>query len=60
MAKILIADDEAEVRRVISSILTSGGYEVIETSDGEAAYNAAVKDTPDLSGTPAPLPVWPR
>ncbi len=48
MAKILIADDEAEVRRVINTILASGGYEVIESSDGEAAYDAAVQDKPDL------------
>ena len=48
MTKILVADDEGEVRKVIRLILSARGYEVIEASDGEDAYNSALKEKPDL------------
>ena len=48
MAKILVADDDAEIRKVISSILTQQGLEVIQAADGNATLAAAVKEAPDL------------
>ena len=39
--KILIADDEADIRRVLSLLLTDRGYEVVEAADGEEAVQLA-------------------
>ena len=39
--KILIVDDNPEIREVLNVLLSSEGYEVIEAKDGqEAIYNA--------------------
>jgi len=35
--RVLVVDDEAQVRKPISIMLTKGGYEVIEAADGEEA-----------------------
>jgi archaellum biogenesis ATPase FlaH/DNA-binding NarL/FixJ family response regulator len=48
MTKILVADDEGEVRKVIKLVLSARGYQVIEASDEEETYNAALKEKPDL------------
>lgn len=37
--KILIADDNAEIREVVNVLLSSEGYEIIEAVDGEDALN---------------------
>lgn len=37
---VLIVDDEADIRALISITLTSAGYEVIEAEDGEQALEA--------------------
>lgn len=39
--KILIADDNAEIREVVNVLLGSEGYEIIEAVDGEDALNKA-------------------
>jgi DNA-binding response OmpR family regulator len=46
--KILIAEDERDIRDLITFTLRFAGYEVIPTSNGEEAYHAAVKEKPDL------------
>ena len=38
--RVLVVDDEADVRRSVRLILTKAGYDVIEAEDGEAAINA--------------------
>ena len=48
MTKILIAEDERDIRDLITFTLTFAGYEVIPTANGEEAYQAAVKEIPDL------------
>ncbi len=48
MAKILVADDDAEIRKVIGSILAQQGLDIIEAADGESTYDAAVSKKPDL------------
>ena len=48
MAKILIADDERDIRDLITFTLRFAGHEVIPTSNGEDAYHTAVKEIPDL------------
>jgi two-component system phosphate regulon response regulator PhoB len=46
--KILIADDNRQIRMLVCAALYSGGYELLEAEDGEAAIEAAVEKQPDL------------
>ena len=46
--KILIADDEKNMRWVLGEALTAAGYEVIEAKDGKEALKAATGQSPDL------------
>jgi DNA-binding response OmpR family regulator len=48
MAKILIAEDEKDIRDLITFTLRFAGHEVIPTVNGEEAYQAAVNELPDL------------
>ena len=47
--KILIADDEAEIRDVLRLYLEKDGYEVIEAADGMEALAVMKRDKPDLA-----------
>jgi CheY-like chemotaxis protein len=38
--RVLVVDDEAEVRKSVRLILSKAGYDVIEAKDGDAAVNA--------------------
>ncbi len=46
--RILVVDDEANIRRVVTSYLKAEGYEVSEASDGAAALAAFDRSAPDL------------
>ena len=35
--RILVADDEKEIRKILRLVLEKGGYEVVEATDGERA-----------------------
>ena len=48
MAKILIADDEKDIRDLITFTLKFAGYDVVGYSNGEEALNAAPAEMPDL------------
>lgn len=48
MARILIAEDEADMAMGLRDNLQFEGYEVIVTNDGEAALKAAMDQSPDL------------
>jgi DNA-binding response OmpR family regulator len=48
MAKILIADDERDIRDLITFTLQFAGFEVVPTTNGEEAYQAALREIPDL------------
>jgi DNA-binding response OmpR family regulator len=48
MARILIADDERDIRELIAFTLRFAGHEVIPASNGEEAYQIALKEAPDL------------
>lgn len=39
MPKIIVADDEALIRKLVSDFLKKSGYEVIEAEDGDETYN---------------------
>jgi DNA-binding response OmpR family regulator len=48
MAKIVIAEDEPDIRELIAFTLRFAGHEVITGSNGEEGYQLAKKELPDL------------
>lgn len=48
MTKILIAEDERDIRDLITFTLRFAGYDVIAASNGEEAYNLTRQEIPDL------------
>lgn len=48
MARILIAEDEPDIRELVAFTLRFAGHEVITTSNGEEALQQANQVTPDL------------
>lgn len=46
--KVLVVDDEAQIRRVIRLLLEKKGYSVIEAGDGESAVSAVQNEQVDL------------
>ena len=48
MAKILIAEDEDDIRELIALALRMDGHEVLAVSNGRQAYDKALSDSPDL------------
>jgi DNA-binding response OmpR family regulator len=48
MARILIAEDERDIRDLIAFTLRFAGHEVIATANGEEALNMALETVPDL------------
>jgi DNA-binding response OmpR family regulator len=45
---VLIADDEEDIRELVSYRLTNSGFDVLEAADGEEALELARKQHPDL------------
>ena len=56
MPKILVAEDEPDIRELITFILRFAGYEVVAVSNGEEAVQAAFKEIPDLILTDVRMP----
>jgi CheY-like chemotaxis protein len=48
MAKILVADDEEDIRDLLSFTLKFAGHEVITASNGEEAFQLAQQEKPEL------------
>lgn len=48
MAKILISEDESDIRDLITFTLHFAGHEVIPTVNGEEAVQMALNEKPDL------------
>ena len=46
--KILVVDDEEQIRTVLAEMLTLEGYQVIQAEDGETALGIADLEHPDL------------
>jgi type IV pilus assembly protein PilB len=46
--KILIADDEDDIRKVVAMRLNAAGYETLEAVNGQEAVALAFKESPDL------------
>ena len=48
MKKILIVDDEDNLRRLVSATLSGGEYEVVQARDGNEALAVAKRERPAL------------
>jgi DNA-binding response OmpR family regulator len=48
MATILIAEDERDIRDLITFTLTYAGYKVLQATNGEEAVKIALAEKPDL------------
>ncbi|MBU0600071.1 response regulator, partial [bacterium] len=57
MAKrVLIADDEVHIRKILEHALTEAGYDVSVAQDGEEAINIIEKEPVDLVITDLDMP----
>jgi CheY-like chemotaxis protein len=56
MAKILVAEDERDIRDLIAFTLKFAGHEIVTAVNGEECYQLAVKETPDLILTDVRMP----
>ena len=57
MAKVLIVDDEPDLRFLHRRILLRAGHDVTEAGDGAAALESVRKSPPDLVVTDLMMPV---
>jgi DNA-binding response OmpR family regulator len=48
MASILIAEDEKDIRELITFTLRFAGHQVMTATNGQEAYEAALQGLPDL------------
>ena len=48
MSKIMVVEDDANLREIYSIRITAEGYEVVPANDGEEALAVAVREKPDL------------
>jgi DNA-binding response OmpR family regulator len=46
---VLVADDDADIRALVTFRLERAGYDVVAASDGEEALRLAREQTPDLA-----------
>ena len=56
MTKILIAEDERDIRDLIAFTLRFAGYEVLTANNGEEAVQMTQKELPDLVLTDVRMP----
>jgi two-component system, OmpR family, alkaline phosphatase synthesis response regulator PhoP len=48
MAKILVVDDEADIRKLLVRLFEDAGYQVVTASDGKEGLEVAKAEHPDL------------
>ena len=48
MHKIIVADDESRIRKLVSDFLKKSGYNVIEAEDGDETYNLFCKHRDEI------------
>jgi DNA-binding response OmpR family regulator len=53
---ILVADDDDDIRMLVTLRLERSGYEVVTAADGEAALELAIARTPDLAVLDVTMP----
>jgi DNA-binding response OmpR family regulator len=49
MARILVADDDVDIRELVEFKLSTLGHDVVAVSDGAAAVDACQEERPDLA-----------
>ena len=49
MARILVADDDVDIRELVEFKLSTLGHEIVAVSDGAAAIDACKERRPDLA-----------
>ncbi|MCL8024791.1 response regulator transcription factor [Nocardioides bruguierae] len=57
MARILVADDDVDIRELVEFKLSSLGHDIVAVSDGAQAVAAARADRPDLAVLDVMMPV---
>jgi two-component system cell cycle response regulator DivK len=57
MAKILIVEDDASIRAVLTRLLTASGFTVLSAGDGARAVGMARDEQPDLILMDLGLPI---
>jgi two-component system response regulator MtrA len=57
MAKIVVADDDVDVRMLVALKLRQSGYDVVDVGDGAAAVAACREERPDLVVLDLMMPV---
>ncbi|MBN2248051.1 MAG: response regulator [Coriobacteriia bacterium] len=57
MSRILIADDEPHIRKLVSFTLSNRGHEIIQAEDGGQALEMARAEQPDLILLDVMMPV---
>jgi len=57
LKKVLVVEDEADIRKMMSIFLKLNGYEVLEASDGYEAVEVALERLPDLILMDLAMPV---
>jgi CheY-like chemotaxis protein len=55
--RILVVEDQEDLRGVLRTLLTGSGYEMIEAADGEAGVAQAKAQRPDLILMDTQMPV---
>lgn len=56
MARVLVVDDEQDIRQIIRVILEADGHDVVEADDGLSAFDLARKERFDLVLLDAMMP----
>ncbi len=56
MAKILVVEDERDIRDLIAFTLKFAGYDVLTAGNGEEGFQIALKEIPDLVLTDVRMP----
>ncbi|HYT83937.1 MAG TPA: response regulator, partial [Gemmatimonadales bacterium] len=46
--RILLVDDEANIRKMVSALLESEGFDTLEAPNGQAALTLVGEDPPDV------------
>ncbi|WP_432479544.1 response regulator transcription factor [Nocardioides sp. GXQ0305] len=49
MARILVADDDVDIRELVEFKLSTMGHDIVAVGDGAAAIDACMADKPDLA-----------
>ncbi len=57
MKKILVIEDEIDIQKILTEILTANGYDIICAGDADLGLQLARKETPDLIILDLILPV---